>query len=309
MPKKPKRQKLSLYELLEYFDTEEKAMRHIEEVRWEGNRTCPRCGSVETTESSHKKMPYWCGVCRKYFSVRTGTLMEESRLPYRKWLTAIYLMGTSLKGVSSTKLANDIGITQKSAWFLAHRIRQAWDENARQFFGSVEIDEAYLGGLERNKHEKKKRNSGRGPSGKKPVIGFKERGSKKVKAVTVDSTDQGTVARIVIENVSRSTNIYTDEAAMYSILTHLGYEHCKVNHKSGEYVKGEAHTNGVESFWALLKRGYYGVYHRMSVKHLQKYVNEFANRTNVRPMHTIDQINLTLKGLVGKRLTYQDLIR
>lgn len=143
MPK-PKRQKLSLYELLEHFDTEEKTMRHIEAVRWEGNRCCPRCGSTKTTESSHKKMPYWCGACRKYFSVRTGTLMEDSRLPYRKWLTAIYLMGTSLKGVSSTKLANDIGITQKSAWFLAHRIRQAWDENAKQFFGSVEIDEAYL---------------------------------------------------------------------------------------------------------------------------------------------------------------------
>ena len=203
---KQKRQKFSLYELLEYFDTEEKTMKHIETVRWEGNRCCPRCRSVETTESSHKKMPYWCKSCRKYFSVRTGTLMEDSRLPYRKWLTAVYLMGTSLKGVSSTKLASDLGITQKTAWFLGHRIRQAWDENARQFFGSVEIDEAYLGGLERNKHKSKKLKSGCGPTSKKPVIGFKERGSKKVKDVTVDSTDQGTVARIVIENVSRSTN-------------------------------------------------------------------------------------------------------
>ena len=308
MPKQ-KRQKLSLYQLLEIFDTEEKAMKHIEKVRWEGSRHCPRCGSVETKEASHKKMPYWCKDCRKYFSVRTGTLMEDSRLSYRKWLTAIYLMGTSLKGVSSTKLANDIGITQKSAWFLAHRIRQAWDENARQFFGSVEIDEAYLGGLERNKHKSKKRNAGRGPSGKKPVIAFKERGTKKVKAVTVDSTDQGTIARVVTNNISRKTRIYTDEAAMYTILKYLGYDHRKVNHKSGEYVRGEIHTNGVESFWALLKRGYYGVYHKMSVKHLQKYVNEFANRTNVRPMDTIDQINLTISGLVGKRLTYQELIR
>ena len=114
-------------------------MSHIEKVRWEGIRHCPRCGCTETTESSHKKMPCWCKGCRSYFSVRTGTLMENSRLPYRKWLTAIYLMGTSLKGVSSTKLANDIGITQKSAWFLAHRIRQAWDKNAGQFFGSVSL--------------------------------------------------------------------------------------------------------------------------------------------------------------------------
>ena len=219
---KIKRQRLSLYELLGTFDTEEKAMWHIEKVRWEGNRHCPRCGSTETCESSHKKMPYWCKGCRSYFSVRTGTLMEDSRLPYRKWLTAIYLMGTSLKGVSSTKLANDIGITQKSAWFLAHRIRQAWDENARQFFGSVEIDEAYLDGLEKNKHKSKKQNFGRGPSGKKPVIASKERGTKKVKAITVDSTDQGTVARVVVNNVSRKTRVYTDEAAMYGILKHLG---------------------------------------------------------------------------------------
>lgn len=306
MPK-PKRQKLSLYELLEHFNTEEKAMKHIEKVRWEGKRHCPRCGSTETSEASHKKMPYWCKDCRKYFSVRTGTLMEDSRLPYRKWLTAIYLMGTSLKGVSSTKLASDLGITQKTAWFLGHRIRQAWDENARQFFGQVEIDEAYLGGLERNKHQSKKRNSGRGPSGKKPVIGFKERGTKNVKAVAVDSTDKATIAKTIIENVARGANIHTDEAGMYQIVKHIGYEHSTVNHKAGEYVRGEASTNGVESFWSLLKRGYYGIYHRMSVKHLQKYINEFANRTNVRPMDTIDQINLTLKGLAGKRLTYQDL--
>jgi transposase-like protein len=306
---KPKRQKLSLYELLEHFDTEEKAMKHIEAVRWEGSRCCPYCGSMETSEVSHKTMPYRCPSCRKYFSVRTGTLMEESRLPYRKWLTAIYLMGTSLKGVSSTKLANDIGITQKSAWFLAHRIRQAWDENARQFFGQVEIDETYLGGIEKNKHKSKKLKQGRGQVGKKPVIAMKERKSKKVKAMVVDSTDQATTARIIIENVARGTNIHTDEAGMYQIVKYLGYEHSTVNHKAGEYVRGEASTNSVESFWALLKRGYYGIYHRMSVKHLQKYIDEFANRANVRPLDTIDQINLTLKGLVGKRLTYQDLIR
>ena len=306
---KKKRQRLSLYQLLELFDTEEKAMRHIELIRWEGNRSCPRCGSVETRESSHKEMPYWCGDCRSYFSVRTGSLMEGSHISYRQWIAAVYLMGTCLKGVSSTKLGNDLGITQKSAWFLGHRIRKAWSENARQFYEAVEIDEAYLGGLEHNKHKSKRQKSGRGPSGKKPVIALKERKSKNVKAIVLDSTKQENIARTVIKNVARGTNIYTDEAGMYSILKYLGYEHQAVNHKAGKYVRGEAHTNGVESFWANLKRGYHGVYHKMSVKHLQRYIDEFANRVNVRPLDTIDQINLTLKGLVGKRLTYKDLIR
>ena len=180
-----------------------------------------------------------------------------------------------------------------------------WDENAKQFFGTVEVDEAYIGGLERNKHKKKKLKAGRRPIGKKPVIAFKERKSKRVKALTMASTDYGTILREIIRNVSKGAQIYTDEHSGYTVLKHLGYGHESVHHRSGEYVKGEAHTNGVESFWASLKRGY----HKMSVKHLQRYINEFSNRTNVRPLDTIDQINLTLKGLVGKRLRYQDLIR
>ena len=306
---KKSRERVSLLEFTNTFNSEEKAMKYFEVVRWRGERSCPHCGSVETSEASHKTMPYWCKDCRKYFSVRTGTLMQESRISYQKWLLAIYLIRTSLKGISSTKLGNDLGISQQSAWFLAHRIRKGWENNAKELFsGEVEADEGFVGGLERNKHKGKKLKSGRGPTGKKPVIAFKERKSKKVKAVTVDSTDQGTIARIALKHVSRSTNIYTDEAAMYSILTHLGYEHCKVNHKSGEYVKGEAHTNGVESFWSMLKRGYYGTYHKMSAKHLQKYIDEFADRTNVRHMDTMDQIKVAVEGLVGKRLTYEKLI-
>ena len=277
---KSKREKISFYDFMERFDTEEKARKHFESLRWHDGRHCPRCGSVETREASHKQMPYWCPSCRKYFSVRTRSLMEESRLGYRKWLMAIYLMGASLKGISSTKLGNDLGIQQRSAWFLAHRIRQAYANNALELFGKVvEIDEAYIGGLERNKHKDKKLKKGHGSVGKEAVVAIKQREGKKVKALRVKSTDAQTLHWIVMKNVALGTTVYSDDHRSYLGLKKYGYKHEVVHHSVGEYVKGEAHTNGVESFWALLKRGYHGVYHKMSVKHLQKYIDEFSNRT------------------------------
>ena len=304
------RKRVSLLEFTQTFNTEEKAMRFFESVRWREGRHCPHCGSVETGEASHKTMPYWCKDCRKYFSVRTGTLMQESRISYAKWLLAIYLIRTSLKGISSTKLGNDLGISQQSAWFLAHRIRQGWESNAKDLFsGQVEADEAYIGGIERNKHSKKKLKAGRGPVGKKTVVAVRERDTKRIRAVMIEGKDYSSILRVVLKNVSRGARIYTDEHVGYNALKHLGYYHESVHHRSKEYVKGQAHTNGVESFWALLKRGYYGTYHQMSAKHLQKYINEFADRANIRHMDTMDQIKVTISGLVGKRLTYQDLIR
>ena len=202
------------------------------------------------------------------------------------------------------KLHRDLGITQKSAWHLAHRIREAWNVAADKFAGPVEVDETHMGGLEKNKHESKKLNAGRGTVGKVAVAGMKDRETNKVNASVVNQTDSATLHGFVVDRTETETKVYTDEARAYNGLPR---DREAVKHSVKEYVKGQAHTNGIESFWSMLKRGYHGTYHQMSEKHLDRYINEFSGRHNSRPLDTEDQMTTLAKGTAGKRLSYREL--
>ena len=300
----------SIIDLIKAFPTEQSCIDHLEILRWNGNVVSPFDPTSKVYNCKGNK--YKCKETGKYFNVKTDTIFDNTKMELQKWFMAIWLVTSHKKGISSLQLGRDLGITQKSAWFMLQRIRNCFglnDDSQDKLKGEVEIDETYVGGKSKNRPAKIRRDKSEETKGKykkSAVLGMVERGGS-VRAMHVESASELSLVPPIVNNISFDATIYTDELSSYSKLKRV-YDHKTVKHGQGEYVRGRVSTNSIESFWALLKRGIYGIYHFTSKKHLQLYVDEFVFRYNTRK-HTTEseRFNLLLNN-IENRITYKQLI-
>jgi transposase-like protein len=299
------------------FHNEDKARAWLEARLWPEGPICPKCGVVNQATlmqgKSHRAGLYQCNACREPFTVTVGTLYERSHVPLHKWLGATHLMMASKKGMSALQISRMIGVTYKTAWFLCHRIRESLREHDGSQIGgegkTVEADETYVGGKERNKHKAKRDGKHIGGVGKEMVFSLVERGGK-VRSRHMTDVSAKNLRGVLEEQIAdvAKTRFMTDGEGQYRLVAPMFLSHGVVNHGIGEYVRGDVHSNTVESYFAILKRGVVGTFHHVSAQHLKRYVGEFDYRYNTRTAlgySDADRFTASIPGIVGKRLTYR----
>lgn len=297
----------SLFALVKAIPDEQAAIDHFTAIRWRNGAFCPHCGTTKIYHFSDNRT-HKCGSCRKRFSIKVGTIFHASKIPLQKWFMAIWMLTSHKKGIASTTLANDIDVTQKTAWFMLHRLRHAatTDTFNQPLDGMVEADETYIGGKERNKHRSKRTGGKQGGAGKEVVFGMLDRDGD-LRTVHTDNQRAYNVQGIIGRNVEKGSVMLTDEHPSFVGLAQ-DYIHHTVNHSAGEYVrKFYIHTNGIESVWALLKRQILGIHHYVSPKHLSRYLDEMTWRFNRRDEGEGARVNDLLAATEGKRIQYRQL--
>lgn len=295
----------SILAFQKHFSSEETCREYLELQRWNGVPVCPHCATTNNTRLKGGKR-FQCNEkqCRGKFSVTVGTVFENTKIPLTKWFLAMYIIANHSKGISSTQLSNWLDVTQTTAWFLNHRIREMLgDKSGNLLSGTVEIDETYVGGKEANKHKSKRVAKG-GTGGKTMVIGAVQRGGV-VKTKVMPSTTVPEIEKFIGETVEQNSNMVTDEHKAYARV-HLNYNHETINHGKKEYVRGNVHTNTIEGFWSVLKRQINGIHHFVSAKHLQRYCNEAGYRYNAKDLAQDERFADALSRCEG-RLTYDNL--